>query len=163
MVAIVDTNCDPDEVDFVIPGNDDAIRSCALVTKVVADAIQEGQYLAYQGMQARTFEPEFEPEPASTSAPAESPAAEQAARRPLQLSEEEMAFFGATLEESPGGEDQEALDRPASLAPPAEAAGLEGSTRPTEAGTTDPEPIEAEGDSVVEPASEESVEQRRGR
>src|SRR5436309_262749 len=65
VVAIVDTNCDPDEVDFVIPGNDDAIRSCALVTKVVADAIQEGQYLAYQGMQARTFEPEFEPEPAA--------------------------------------------------------------------------------------------------
>jgi len=164
VVAIVDTNCDPDEVDFVIPGNDDAIRSCALVTKVVADAIQEGQYLAYQGMQARTFEPEFEPEPASTSAPAVSPAAEQAARRPLQLSEEEMAFFGATLEESsPQGEDQEAADTPASLAPPAEEAGLEDSTRPTEAGTTDPEPIEAEMDSVAEPASEESVERRRGR
>ena len=166
VVAIVDTNCDPDEVDFVIPGNDDAIRSCALVTKVVADAIQEGQYLAYQGMQARTFEPEFEPEPASasTSAPAVSPAAEQAARRPLQLSEEEMAFFGATLEESsPEGQDQEAADTPASLAPPAEAAGPEGSTPPTEAGTTDPEPIEAEMDSVLEPASEEAAERRKGR
>ena len=166
VVAIVDTNCDPDEVDFVIPGNDDAIRSCALVTKVVADAIQEGQYLAYQGMQARTFEPEFEPEPASasTSAPAVSPTAEQAARRPLQLSEEEMAFVGATLEESsPEGQDQEAADTPASLAPPAEEADLEGSTRPAEAGTTDPEPIEAEMDSVLEPASEEAAERRKGR
>jgi len=46
VVAIVDTNCDPDEVDYVIPGNDDAIRSISLVTAVMADAIREGQALA---------------------------------------------------------------------------------------------------------------------
>jgi len=162
VVAIVDTNCDPDEVDFVIPGNDDAIRSCALVTKVVADAIQEGQYLAYQGMQARTFEPEFEPEPAS--APAASPASEQIARRPLQLSEEEMAFFGATLDESTSeGQDREGADASASWAPAAQPADLEGATPPNVTGTTSPEPIEAEMDSVLEPASEEAGERRKGR
>lgn len=42
VVAILDTNCDPDEVDYRIPGNDDAIRSVALLTKVVADACAEG-------------------------------------------------------------------------------------------------------------------------
>ena len=42
IIAIVDTNCDPDDVDYVIPGNDDAIRSGALLTKVVADAIAAG-------------------------------------------------------------------------------------------------------------------------
>ena len=42
VIAIVDTNCDPDEVDFVIPGNDDAIRSVSLVTRVLADALAEG-------------------------------------------------------------------------------------------------------------------------
>jgi len=42
IIAIVDTNCDPDEVDYVIPGNDDAIRSGSLLTKVVADAVQAG-------------------------------------------------------------------------------------------------------------------------
>jgi small subunit ribosomal protein S2 len=42
VVAILDTNCDPDEVDFPIPGNDDAIRSAALLTRVVADAVAEG-------------------------------------------------------------------------------------------------------------------------
>ncbi|MCY0904643.1 30S ribosomal protein S2 [Arthrobacter sp. H14-L1] len=42
VVAILDTNCDPDEVDFPIPGNDDAIRSVNLLTRVVADAIAEG-------------------------------------------------------------------------------------------------------------------------
>ena len=36
VIALVDTNCDPDEADFVVPGNDDAIRSCALITRVIA-------------------------------------------------------------------------------------------------------------------------------
>ncbi len=42
IVAIVDTNCDPDEVDYVIPGNDDAIRSIKLITSYLADAVEEG-------------------------------------------------------------------------------------------------------------------------
>jgi small subunit ribosomal protein S2 len=42
VVAILDTNCDPDEVDYPIPGNDDAIRSAQLLTRVVADAVAEG-------------------------------------------------------------------------------------------------------------------------
>ncbi|MDX6243241.1 MAG: small subunit ribosomal protein, partial [Frankiales bacterium] len=42
VVAILDTNCDPDEVDYPIPGNDDAIRSVDLLTRVVADAVAEG-------------------------------------------------------------------------------------------------------------------------
>lgn len=47
VVAIVDTNCDPDEVDFVIPGNDDAIRAVKLLTATIADAVLEGK----QGVQ----------------------------------------------------------------------------------------------------------------
>lgn len=43
VVAIVDTNCDPDEVDYVIPGNDDAIRAVKLITSKVADAVIEGR------------------------------------------------------------------------------------------------------------------------
>src|SRR5207237_6153442 len=43
VIAIVDTNCDPDEVDYIIPGNDDAIRAVSLVTRVIADALEEGQ------------------------------------------------------------------------------------------------------------------------
>ena len=43
VVAIVDTNCDPDEVDYVIPGNDDAIRAVKLLTSVMADAILEAK------------------------------------------------------------------------------------------------------------------------
>jgi len=43
IVAIVDTNCDPDEIDYVIPGNDDAIRAVKLIASKVADAVLEGK------------------------------------------------------------------------------------------------------------------------
>ena len=43
VIALVDTNCDPDEADFVIPGNDDAIRSCNLVVRAIADGIEAGR------------------------------------------------------------------------------------------------------------------------
>ncbi|MCD8321991.1 MAG: 30S ribosomal protein S2 [Oscillospiraceae bacterium] len=43
IVAIVDTNCDPDEVDYVIPGNDDAIRAIRLISSTIANAVQEGR------------------------------------------------------------------------------------------------------------------------
>ncbi|TWE13119.1 30S ribosomal protein S2 [Rudaeicoccus suwonensis] len=49
VIAILDTNCDPDEVDYKIPGNDDAIRSVTLLTRVVADAVAEGLIARSQG------------------------------------------------------------------------------------------------------------------
>jgi small subunit ribosomal protein S2 len=44
--ALVDTNCDPEEADYVIPGNDDAIRACNLITRVIADGFEEGRQQA---------------------------------------------------------------------------------------------------------------------
>ena len=52
VVAFVDTNCDPDEVDYVIPGNDDAIRAIRLISATMANAIQEGR----QGVDAEAVE-----------------------------------------------------------------------------------------------------------
>ena len=46
VIAVVDTNCDPDIIDYVIPGNDDAIRSATLMSRIVADAVEEGKFLA---------------------------------------------------------------------------------------------------------------------
>jgi small subunit ribosomal protein S2 len=46
VVAVVDTNCDPDVIDYVIPGNDDAIRSGSLMCRVIADAVVEGRFIA---------------------------------------------------------------------------------------------------------------------
>ena len=61
IVAIVDTNCDPDEIDYVIPGNDDAIRAIKLISSVMANAVQEGR----QGQDAAPA--------AQQTAPAEDP------------------------------------------------------------------------------------------
>jgi small subunit ribosomal protein S2 len=61
VIAILDTNCDPDEVDFAIPGNDDAIRSVSLLTRVLADAVADG-LMARSGVQTGA-EAELEPMP----------------------------------------------------------------------------------------------------
>jgi len=89
VVAILDTNCDPDLVDYPIPGNDDAIRSAALLTKVVATAVAEG----LQARAGRSGDGDSKPEGAANeplaeweqellaqSATAEAPAAEAAAQ-----------------------------------------------------------------------------------
>ncbi|WP_298751038.1 30S ribosomal protein S2 [uncultured Serinicoccus sp.] len=56
VIAILDTNCDPDEVDYKIPGNDDAIRSVTLLTRVVADAVADGLISRSGGSSAATGE-----------------------------------------------------------------------------------------------------------
>ena len=82
VIALVDTNADPDEAEYVIPGNDDAIRSCSLVTRVIADAIEAGKQKVTAQEMARKPEPEPEPEAAAaepeaaeeSNAPTEEPA-----------------------------------------------------------------------------------------
>lgn len=50
-IGIVDTNCDPDDVDFVVPGNDDAIRAIQLFTSKIADAVMDGKQLHEKQLQ----------------------------------------------------------------------------------------------------------------
>jgi small subunit ribosomal protein S2 len=86
VIALVDTNCDPDEADFVIPGNDDAIRSCSLIIRAVADGIEAGKAKATPEDFAPPIEdttPQSEEEPAAETEPeaeveAEAPAPEAA-------------------------------------------------------------------------------------
>jgi small subunit ribosomal protein S2 len=65
-VAIVDTNCDPDEIDYVIPGNDDAIRAIRLFASKIADAVIEGKRLREEELQGEIGE-----EPPTETAPEE--------------------------------------------------------------------------------------------
>ncbi|NLT30839.1 MAG: 30S ribosomal protein S2 [Propionibacterium sp.] len=81
IIGILDTNCDPDEVDYAIPGNDDAIRSVALLTRVIADAVADG-LMARSGVNtgAETeAEPMAEWERELLGAADQAPATEQAA------------------------------------------------------------------------------------
>jgi small subunit ribosomal protein S2 len=78
VIALVDTNCDPDEADYVVPGNDDAIRSCSLVVRAIGDAIDDGKSritpadFAPQAEAEQQAEPEKPPaeEPEPTPEPA---------------------------------------------------------------------------------------------
>jgi small subunit ribosomal protein S2 len=79
IIGLVDTNCDPDEVDLVIPGNDDAIRSCSLIVRAIGEAIEAGK----QGVTAQDFEQngqkaEAAPEPEPEAAPEPEPEGEPA-------------------------------------------------------------------------------------
>jgi small subunit ribosomal protein S2 len=74
VIALVDTNCDPDEADYVIPGNDDAIRSCSVVIRAIADGIAAGKVKVPQAEMAapKNGGPAAEPEaPADADAEAE--------------------------------------------------------------------------------------------
>ena len=81
IIALVDTNCDPDEADYVVPGNDDAIRSCDLIARVVADGIAEGkQKVSPAEMSAPHRSPPRRPRPHRQKTPRR-PTTERGARR----------------------------------------------------------------------------------
>ena len=84
VVAVVDTNCDPDVITHVIPGNDDAIRSGALLCRVVADAVTEGRFIAQQrpAAAAAAAAASATPAPAPATPAAEAPAPAPAAEAP---------------------------------------------------------------------------------
>jgi small subunit ribosomal protein S2 len=99
VIALVDTNCDPDEADFVVPGNDDAIRACALITRVIADSIAEGQ----QKVSPKDFQPAVQengaaPVVAATEEPAAAAAEPEA---PAALAEPEPEAPAAVAEPEP--------------------------------------------------------------
>ncbi|MFF5441920.1 30S ribosomal protein S2 [Streptomyces achromogenes] len=110
VVAILDTNCDPDEVDYKIPGNDDAIRSVTLLTRVIADAVAEG-LIARSGVAAGDK-------------------GEKAAGEPLAEWERDLLEGEKKAEEAPAAEapaaEAPAAEAPAAEAPAAEAPAAEG-------------------------------------
>jgi small subunit ribosomal protein S2 len=132
VVAILDTNCDPDEVDYKIPGNDDAIRSVALLTRVVADAVAEG-LIARSGAAAAATE-----------------GAAVASGEPLAAWEQEL--LGGEKAAAPAAE---AAAQPAAEAPaeaPAQAEAQAEAEAPAEA------PAESESETEAAPAAEQSAE-----
>jgi small subunit ribosomal protein S2 len=93
VIALVDTNCDPDEAEYVIPGNDDAIRSCALVVKAIADGIEAGKQKVTAGELQKKKAAE------EAAAAAEALAAEEAAAAPEEPAAPEPEPEPAVTEE----------------------------------------------------------------
>ena len=77
VVGIVDTNCDPDVIDYVIPGNDDAIRAIKLIATKIADAVMEGQQRRRDKVEGRVTASMAASEEATGEKPAEIPAAQE--------------------------------------------------------------------------------------
>ena len=80
IVAIVDTNCDPDEIDYIIPGNDDAIRAIRLIAQAMANAVIEGR----QGMDAAEIPAQTDDSQAGETPVAPAPVAAEAVRAPAR-------------------------------------------------------------------------------
>ena len=111
VVGLVDTNCDPDDADFVIPGNDDAIRSTGLIIRVLADAVALGQA---KNVKVSDFEPAAD---AEAPADGETPAAPAEGEAPAVPAEGEAAAAPAKGEEPAAPEAQQAPEpEPAAVA-----------------------------------------------
>ena len=143
VIGLVDTNCDPDGIDYVIPGNDDAIRSCALITHAIGDVVGEGAAVfRAQEEQARKEAEEQQRREAEERARRQ--AEEQAARDAAAQAEREAAEAAKTQAE--GGGDRQAAD-----AEVAEAVQAGGRPQP------DP-PVRQAANTEVAPAQRDNVE-----
>jgi small subunit ribosomal protein S2 len=120
IIALVDTNCDPDEADYIIPGNDDAIRSCSLIVRAIADGIAAGQTkvtpkeMAANGAGASTEEA---PTDAGAAEAAEVPAVDEVSGAPTA---EEVAEAPANEVVSQGEVTAEATDAAETFSEPTE-------------------------------------------
>jgi small subunit ribosomal protein S2 len=130
VVAVVDTNCDPDVIDYVIPGNDDAIRSGSLMCRVMADAVVEGRWISSHRPATRPAETNGSKAPAAPSPPRPRPRANVDASHPEPPAEDPEQRHEV-------GRQPEAASEPAAAhpTPPAETAddGEPSSIVPTEA------------------------------
>lgn len=115
VVAILDTNCDPDEVDYKIPGNDDAIRSVTLLTRVIADAVAEG-LIARSG-----------------AATGDSKPGEKAAAEPLAEWERDLLEGEKKADDAEAAPAEAAAEAPAAEAPAADAEAVEAPAADAEA------------------------------
>ena len=163
VIAIVDTNCSPDDIDYVIPGNDDAIRSIRLYAQLAAEAVLEGRASAPQvDMDDEFIELDAEGKPIKRKAPKAKPDAKKAT--PKKISKKVVArkvpVTAPEAEAESKGEAQVATEEaiPAVDIPAAEAAPVEAA--PVEAAPVEAAPVEAEATgAVAEKAEEKKAEE----
>jgi len=138
ITAVVDTNCDPDVITYVIPGNDDAIRSGALMCRVIAEAVMEGRWIS-----------EHRPAPPPPPAPA-APGRQRAQAASASARSSAPASGAAPAS---GSTDTETSAAPAAASGPAPAAHEPASAAPEPAASAVPEPATPEPAVAAEPAA----------
>jgi len=111
VIAIVDTNCDPDPIEFPIPGNDDAIKATKLITSRIADAVLEGR-------EGRQDEEEETPKASEEAAPEAKVPIEEAEEAPVEEASSEETADETT--EAPQADEEDATEEPEPVAVDAE-------------------------------------------
>jgi len=151
VVAVVDTNVDPEVVQYPIPGNDDAIRSNSLFARVIADAVEEGRFIANKRNPAPAppaeRSPEEEAEFAAAQAAARDAAAQAQADRDARLAASKEQPAPAAAEEQPAPAPA-AEEAPTAAEAPAAAEPAPAATAPAQEQST------ASGESKAEPVPE---------
>jgi small subunit ribosomal protein S2 len=125
IIGLVDTNCDPDGIDFVIPGNDDAIRSCALITQAIGQVVSEG-HSVFRAEEERARQEAEEKARLEAEARARREAEEQAAReaqeKAAREAEEKAEAARQAAQEPASAPAQQPAPAPAAESDPAPAA-----------------------------------------
>jgi small subunit ribosomal protein S2 len=159
IIGLVDTNCDPDGIDYVVPGNDDAIRSCALITKSVGDVVSQGHNIFREEEERARIERERQEAEERARQEAEERARQEAEERARQEAEERARREAEEAErkeaEARAREQATAAqaEAPPAAAPQAGAPQAEADPAPTQ----EPEPAPAE--TVAEPVPAEAAEE----
>jgi small subunit ribosomal protein S2 len=136
IIGLVDTNCDPDGIDFVIPGNDDAIRSCALITQAIGQVVSEG-HSVFRAEEERARKEAEEKARIEAEARAKREAEEQAKREAEEQAKREQA------ERAAAAAAQAAAAAPAPTATPAPATPSTPAEAPVAESPAEPAPAEA--------------------
>ncbi len=143
IIGLVDTNCDPDGIDYVVPGNDDAIRSCALITRAVGDVVSQGHNVFREEEERARLERERQE--------AEERARQEAEERARQEAEEQ-ARLERERQEAEAQARQEAEERARQEAAAAEAAPQQAQDAPA---APAPEPVAQAAPAAETPAAVE--------
>jgi small subunit ribosomal protein S2 len=146
IIGLVDTNCDPDGIDFVVPGNDDAIRSCALITQAIGQVVSEG-HSVFRAEEERARKEAEEKARIEAEARAKREAEEQAKREAEEQAKKEAEEKAAAEK---AAADKAAAERAAAAAaaqkPAAESVPMPASTPPSEPITESATPMTASVD-----------------
>jgi small subunit ribosomal protein S2 len=118
IIGLVDTNCDPDEIDYIIPGNDDAIRSCSLIIRTMADAVAQGRQLLTEAEMKAEAERKAAEEAAVAAAVAAAEA-EQAEQAAAAAADAEAAKAAAAAPAAGAKAEAKPAAKPAAGAKPA--------------------------------------------
>jgi small subunit ribosomal protein S2 len=142
IIGLVDTNCDPDGIDFVVPGNDDAIRSCALITQAIGQVVAEG-HSVFRAEEERARKEAEEKARIEAEARAKREAEEQAKREAEEQAKREAA------ERAAAAAAQAAAAAPAQAAAPTQ--GQAPAAKAATAATPEPKPAPPAAPPVQEP------------